>query len=152
MAVEISPAKTAHVQMKDIISQLNKDELPIEKVIPLLKDESALIRANACLSVSRQAEGQNQFVDALVQAAEAPCNATYMTYTMGKRICDLAIVALLSIRTPTADSAVVRVVNNWLQDDRYDVLSWAGRVDLMSQTDLSSYYEKQHHLRLNLHL
>ena len=147
MSVETSSTKTIEVQRKNIISQLQKDELPVEKVILFLQNESELVRSHVCLSISRRADGQNQLIGALQQAAKDPDN---ITYTMGKRTVDLAIVALLAIKSCEADSAVKQIVNNWSQDDRFDVLSWAKRLDLMSQTDLSTYYENQSHIRSKL--
>jgi len=147
MAVESGSTEITGAQRKNIISQLQNDELPIEKVILFLQNESELVRSIACLSISQRAEGQNQLIGILQQVARDPDN---MTYTMGKRIVDLAIVALLAIKSCEADSAVKQIVNNWSQDDRFDVLSWAKRLDLMSQTDLSTYYENQSHIRSKL--
>lgn len=139
MGAEKSHAEEA-LQLKNILAQLYRDELPIEQVVSLLRSDSSLVRANACLSVSRQAAHQDNLIGNLIEAVDDPRNSEHI---MGWRISDLAVAALLSVRTANADTSALQIIKHWPQNNRYDVLSWVKRLDLMEPHDLASYESRR---------
>jgi HEAT repeat protein len=138
-----------------VLSQLAEDRLAVQEVIPLLKDESPAVRASACLSLGRWTKSQSQpgdktenaVINSLVNAAEDPNNSIRI---MGKQVSDFAVLSLLTMQRPGADKAALRSMEDWILADRYLLLSWAGRLDLMSESDLSSYHAEQDRIRSSI--
>jgi len=129
---------------KQIISRLNQDEFPVATIISLLGHQSLLVKANGFLAIYRKAKGHDELVNDLVASTKNPDAQTRL---MGKRLIDLAVVCLLAVATPKSEEAALKILQQWPQDERYEVLAWAQRLDLMEASDLLAYQKKQEALR-----
>lgn len=123
-----------------LLSQIRHNELPLLEIVALVRHKVPLVRANALLALSSHLKGQDAFVSEITEAAKDPMNSVRL---MGKRLADMAVACLLAIETPKSEEAALEVIRCWTRDDRYDVLSWAKRVDLMEPDDLASYEDNQ---------
>lgn len=129
---------------KQIISRLNRDEFSLPTLTSLLGHQSLVVRVNSFLAISRQAKGHDELINDLVASTKDQDNQMRL---MGKRIIDLAVVCLLAVETSNAEVAALRVLQQWPQDERYEILAWAQRLDLMEADDLLAYQGRQESLR-----
>jgi HEAT repeat protein len=119
-------------KLDEIIARLKGNELSISEIRQLVNHNSILVRANAMEALSRHGSQQPECIVDLVNAALDPKNSTRL---VGAKVSHMAVVSLLKIGTDEAKVEASRLINDWAEPDRSDLL-WFLKAEAVFEDDL----------------
>lgn len=106
-------------RLNEIIGRLKDERFTTEEVRALLGHASILVRVNALKALSRRARDDESLIDDLADAAR---DATNSTRLLGPTVAQVAVACLLEVGTERAKEEARRLVDEWPEPDRSDLL------------------------------
>ena len=106
-------------QLNLIIAELKGDRLSTSELRELLDHKSIVVRVNALEALSRQARQNAEVITDIVRAALDPSNNTRL---LGARVSHVAVACLLKVGTEQAQAEASRLIDEWSEPDRTDLL------------------------------
>ncbi|MBY0395733.1 MAG: hypothetical protein K2X91_04580 [Thermoleophilia bacterium] len=102
------------------VRRLRSGDATAAEIVSALADPSIVVRANALEALTPHARLDPALLDRLAEAATSPENATRLMGTIS--VAHVAVAALLRVGTPGAEAAARRLLEDWPEPDRSDLL------------------------------